>query len=61
MRKLPKKMWAGVVDGQIYAEDCSDPYTPVAIALFPTRAEAMKHFAKVCEVHAAEMLATGDS
>lgn len=62
MKLLPKKMFAGICDGQIYAEESrGDPYTPIRIALFRTRAEAAKYFESVVEVNAASMLAVGDS
>lgn len=61
MFDLPKKMYAGVMDGKIYVSDCFDSYTPVAIALFKTKAEAEKHFEKVLEIHTADLVGTGES
>ncbi len=57
---LPKKMWAGVVDGQIYTsmavDGAADSYTPVGIALFMTQEEARRHFEHVVEVNGEKLL-----
>ncbi len=57
MMALPKKMYAGVVDGQIYVVPVSvDGYVPIGIALFKSEAEAKKHFETVIEINPAELL-----
>jgi hypothetical protein len=51
-------MWAGVMDGQIAADEGKsiDDYTPVTVALFTSKAEAQKRYQKVVRVDANALL-----
>ncbi len=50
-------MWAGIMDGRIATDDRStDEYTPMTIALFPSKAEAERHYQKVVRVDVDKML-----
>lgn len=57
---LPKKMWAGVVDGQIYTtmsvDTTADSYTPVGVALFTTEEDARRHFEHVIEINGEKLM-----
>lgn len=58
MITLPKRMWAGVVDGHIYVvPQTGDDYVPFGIALFTTEAKAREKFENVQQVDPAKLLA----
>ena len=61
MLDLPKKMYAGLFEGRVYAstEGGSD-YTPLGVALFKTRAEAQRRFEHVIEVDPSALLTPPD-
>lgn len=52
-------MWAGVTDGRIATDtgQSADPYTPLSIALFPTKAAAREHYERVIKIDVDKMLA----
>lgn len=55
---LPKKMYAGIMDGMIATHtDCADEYTPLMVALFASEREARKHYERVVPVDTAKLFA----
>lgn len=58
MMTLPKKMYAGIVEGKIYVVPLpGDQYAPLGIALFHSRTEANRHFETVVEIDPEKFLA----
>lgn len=51
-------MWAGVTDGHIATDtgESKDPYTPLTIALFSTKAEAEKYYERVVRIDVDKLL-----
>jgi hypothetical protein len=58
MGYLKRKMWAGIMEDRIHAEPVDgDPYLPIAVALFPTKAAALKCYQTVVPVDLDSLLA----